>query len=72
MMELKSATVTLDGLPLRVDYEYNGPDKENPHASDEVVIIEIYLMQWEILSIMDDAKISEVRRKLLNGEGKEV
>jgi hypothetical protein len=65
-MQLKSATVTLDGLPLRVDYEYT------EGWEPEVNILQIYLFQWEVLSIMDDKKISEVRRKLTNGEGKEV
>jgi hypothetical protein len=70
-MELKSATVTLDGLPLRVDYEYTHW-ADSPCNVCDVNILQIYLIQWEILSIMDDKKISEVGRKLTNGEGKEV
>lgn len=70
-MELRSATVTLEGLPLIVDYEYTGGKHFLPYEV-EVEITQIYLCGLEILSIMDDAKISQVRRKLLNGEGKEV
>jgi hypothetical protein len=62
-MTLQSAKVTIDGLPLIVMYKRDG---------EEVDIHQIYLAGWEILSVMDDKKISEVRRKLTNGEGKEV
>lgn len=59
---LKSAWVTLDGLPLRVDFECD---------NGEVEVIQAWLEGWEILSIIDDGKISLIRKKLLNGEARE-
>ena len=63
MKELRTQQVTLDGLPLIVDYEWD---------NGEVEVMEVYLSHMEILSIMDHTKISDIRRKLVNGEGKEV